>query len=130
MAEKKSNSLNGERHDEVKEHIAGARSKEEAIEMREKLLEALEAVIDPELGVDIVNLGLIYGVDLNEEGLCEVEMTLTTMGCPLVYVLTDQVNKALTALPEVKDTSVKLVWYPAWTPERMSRYARIALGIR
>jgi len=56
---------------------------ETAEAMKEKILEALETVIDPELGIDIVNLGLIYGVELNEEGHCQVNLTLTTMGCPL-----------------------------------------------
>lgn len=104
--------------------------KEQAAEMQERILEALESVIDPELGIDIVNLGLVYGVDLNEEGHCEVQMTLTTMGCPLADILTDEIHRALSAIEAIQTVDVKLVWYPAWTPERMSRYARIALGIR
>lgn len=99
-------------------------------EVQEEILSALEAVIDPELGIDIVNLGLIYGVELDEEGKCIVKMTLTTMGCPLADVLTDNIHQVLKEVPEVKEVEVKLVWYPAWTTDRMSRYARIALGIR
>ena len=57
-------------------------------------------------------------------------MTLTTMGCPLADILTDQIHQALVEVPEVTKTEVKLVWYPAWTTDKMSRYARIALGIR
>lgn len=98
--------------------------------MQENILEALETVIDPELGIDIVNLGLIYRVDLNEEGHCQVDMTLTTMGCPLADIITDEIHRALAEIEEVKTIDVKLVWYPAWSPDRMSRYARIALGIR
>jgi metal-sulfur cluster biosynthetic enzyme len=98
--------------------------------MQERLLEALETVIDPELGIDIVNLGLIYGVELDEDGKCQVNMTLTTMGCPLADIITDEIHRALKTVEEVKEVDVKLVWYPAWSPERMSRYARIALGIR
>lgn len=98
--------------------------------MQERLLEALETVIDPELGIDIVNLGLIYGVELDEDGKCQVNMTLTTMGCPLADIITDEIHRALKNIEEVKEVEVKLVWYPAWGPERMSRYARIALGIR
>ena len=98
--------------------------------MKEKILEALETVIDPELGIDIVNLGLIYGVELNEEGHCQVNLTLPTMGCPLADIITDEIHRALKEIEEIKTIDVKLVWYPAWSPEKMSRYARIALGIR
>lgn len=98
-------------------------------EQKEKMLDALESVIDPELGIDIVNLGLIYEVDLDDDGLATVNMTLTTMGCPLTDYLSDNMNHALKALPEVKDVEIELVWYPQWTPDMMSRYARISLGI-
>ena len=103
---------------------------ETAEAMKEKILEALETVIDPELGIDIVNLGLIYGVELNEEGHCQVNLTLTTMGCPLADIITDEIHRALKGIEEIKTIDVKLVWYPAWSPEKMSRYARSALGIR
>ncbi|QII82745.1 metal-sulfur cluster assembly factor [Jeotgalibaca arthritidis] len=103
---------------------------EEIEEIKERVLMALEQVIDPELGIDIVNLGLIYEVLIEENGFCQVNMTLTTMGCPLADVITDEIHRALKSVPEVTDIKVKLVWYPAWTTERMSRYARIALGIR
>ncbi|APZ48938.1 aromatic ring hydroxylase [Jeotgalibaca sp. PTS2502] len=103
---------------------------EEIDEIKERVLMALEQVIDPELGIDIVNLGLIYEVLIEENGFCQVNMTLTTMGCPLADVITDEIHRALKSVPEVTDIKVKLVWYPAWTTERMSRYARIALGIR
>ncbi len=103
---------------------------EEIEEIKERVLMALEQVIDPELGIDIVNLGLIYEVLIEENGFCQVNMTLTTMGCPLADVITDEIHRALKSVTEVTDIKVKLVWYPAWTTERMSRYARIALGIR
>ena len=105
---------------------------EEQIEtIKTKILSALEEVIDPELGIDIVNLGLIYEIRFDgETGETEIDMTLTTMGCPLADLLTDQIYDAMTDVPEVTNTEVKLVWYPAWTVEKMSRYARIALGIK
>ncbi|EAD5680079.1 metal-sulfur cluster assembly factor [Listeria innocua] len=99
-------------------------------QLKENLIGALEQVIDPELGIDIVNIGLVYDVELDEDGLCTVSMTLTTMGCPLAGILTEQVQMALSDIPEVKDTNVNLVWNPPWTKDRMSRYAKIALGIR
>ena len=97
--------------------------------MQTAILNALETVIDPELGIDIVNLGLIYGVDLDEEGHCEVEMTLTTMGCPLTDILDHDIRQALLAIDGIDTVEIHLVWYPAWGPERMSRYAKMALGI-
>lgn len=96
----------------------------------QQIMEALEQVIDPELGIDIVNLGLVYGAELFEGGHCVVNLTLTTMGCPLADVITEEVMNALKQVPEVETSEVKLVWYPAWDPSKMSRYARIALGIR
>ena len=105
---------------------------EEQIEaIKEKILTALETVIDPELGIDIVNLGLVYEVEFKgSTGETVIKMTLTTMGCPLADILTDNIHDALEEVEEVKSVDVKLVWYPAWTTDRMSRYARIALGIR
>ncbi|BCX29704.1 metal-sulfur cluster assembly factor [Latilactobacillus curvatus] len=99
-------------------------------DLKERILAALETVIDPELGIDIVNLGLVYGLNLDENGLCTIDMTLTTMGCPLTDVLTDSIHQAMGKIPEVNEVKVNLVWYPAWDTSKMSRYARIALGIR
>lgn len=97
--------------------------------LKENILGALENVIDPELGIDIVNLGLVYDVDLDDEGLCTVTMTLTSMGCPLAGHIEMDVKRALSDIPQVKDTAVNIVWNPPWGKERMSRYAKIALGI-
>lgn len=99
-------------------------------DLKESIMGALEMVVDPELGVDIVNLGLVYDVDLNEEGLATVTMTLTSMGCPLAGTIVDQVKLALSDLPEVKDTEVNIVFNPPWSKDMMSRYAKIALGVR
>ena len=99
-------------------------------DMKDSMLGALENVIDPELGVDIVNLGLVYDLDLNEEGTAIVTMTLTSMGCPLAPVIVDQVKTALSDLPEVKEIDVNIVWQPAWNKDMMSRYAKMALGVR
>ena len=106
-------------------------SPEEVEKIKTRILESLEQVIDPELGIDIVNLGLIYEIRFDEtNGETEIDMTLTTMGCPLADLLTDQIYDAMSDVPEVTKTEVKLVWYPAWTVEKMSRYAGIALGIK
>lgn len=97
--------------------------------MKDSIIGALENVIDPELGIDIVNLGLVYNVDLDDEGLCTVEMTLTSMGCPMGPQIIDQVKTALAELPEIKETEVNIVWNPPWGKDKMSRYAKIALGV-
>ncbi|KGX92672.1 DNA methyltransferase [Pontibacillus halophilus JSM 076056 = DSM 19796] len=97
--------------------------------LQENLMGALENVIDPELGIDIVNLGLVYGVDLDDEGIATVTMTLTAMGCPLAATIEQDVKRALQDLPEVNDVDVNIVWNPPWSKQRMSRYAKIALGI-
>lgn len=99
-------------------------------ELQDSILDCLEQVIDPELGIDIVNLGLIYGVDIDDEDICTVTMTLTSMGCPLAGIIVEQIESALEDLPEVNDTVVNVIWDPPWTKDRMSRYAKIALGIR
>lgn len=88
--------------------------------LKENILGALEQVIDPELNVDIVNLGLVYDVDLDENGKADITMTLTSMGCPLAPVIVDEVKKALSDLPEVKETEVHIVWNPPWTRVRKS----------
>lgn len=97
--------------------------------LKAKILEQLETVIDPELGIDIVNLGLVYHIELYENGLCKVQVTLTTMGCPFGDVIEEDINQALTQVEEVRDTTVEFIWYPAWDPSRMTRYAKIALGM-
>jgi len=99
-------------------------------DMKDSMLGALENVIDPELGIDIVNLGLVYDVEIDEEGVATVTMTLTSMGCPMGPVIVDQVNTALGELPEVKSTNVNIVWNPPWSKDKMSRYAKMALGVR
>ncbi|NHM33673.1 metal-sulfur cluster assembly factor [Neobacillus terrae] len=99
-------------------------------ELKENILGALELVIDPELGVDIVNLGLVYDIEMDEEGTATVTMTLTAMGCPLAGTIVDQVKRALADIPEVKNTEVNIVFNPPWNKDMMSRYAKIALGIR
>lgn len=105
-------------------------TEEEIEDIKNRIMQALELVIDPELGIDIVNLGLVYEVNVFNGGYCEVKITLTTMGCPLADVITEDILNAVKTIPEITETDVKLVWYPAWDTSRMSRYARIALGIR
>jgi len=88
----------------------------------------LRSVIDPELGVNIVDLGLVYRVGIEVDGLVDVEMTLTTPGCPLGGFLDDQIRACLAQLPQVREVRVELVWEPPWDPEAMSPAAKQQLG--
>src|SRR5690606_9520920 len=93
--------------------------------MKEEIMEALGEVNDPELGIDIVNLGLVYGVDIDDEGNVKVTMTLTAIGCPLAGMINGAVTEAVKRVDGVKDVEVNIVWDPPWTKDRMSRYAKI-----
>ncbi len=97
--------------------------------LEENIMGALENVIDPELGIDIVNLGLVYGADMDDNGNTTVTMTLTAMGCPLAGHIEQDVKRVVSDIPEVNEITVNIVWNPPWTKDRMSRYAKIALGI-
>lgn len=92
-------------------------------ELKEELLKQLETVIDPELGVDVVNLGLIYDVAI-DSGKAIITMTLTTPGCPLHDTMINGVKSAAQLHEAVEQCEVNLVWEPAWTPERMSPKVR------
>lgn len=99
----------------------------------EAVLEALHEVIDPELGVNVVDLGLVYGVGLEEkaEGRVHVAMTLTTPGCPLHDSLVEAAERAIeTMVPGVCEARVNLVFEPPWTADRISVAGREALGWR
>ncbi|MGH2835729.1 MAG: metal-sulfur cluster assembly factor [Solirubrobacteraceae bacterium] len=93
------------------------------------VLRLLHNVIDPELGVNIVDLGLVYDVAIDEgAGAVEVEMTLTSPGCPLSGYMDDEIHGQLAQLPQVRQVDVELVWDPAWAPHMMSEAARSTLG--
>jgi metal-sulfur cluster biosynthetic enzyme len=92
--------------------------------------EHLKTIIDPELGINIIDLGLVYGVDIGENGQVTVRMTLTSPACPLGGVIQAQVHQALGKLPWVKDPKVQLVWSPRWDPQTMmTEEAKMELGI-
>lgn len=96
---------------------------------KDDILEGLKNVYDPEIGVNIVDLGLVYDADIAEDGDVLVTMTLTSLGCPLGPVIVQEVNNALKDLPGIGETDVKLVWSPPWSPELMSEEAKDELGI-
>ena len=96
--------------------------------VEDKIRKALEKVIDPELGVSIVDLGLIYDVRF-EDGVAEVEMTLTSPGCPLAGVIDRQVKEVVGfEVPEVKKLTVEIVWDPPWSKDLMSEELKAEIG--
>jgi len=93
----------------------------------EDVLDALSNVIDPELGLDFVELGLIYGVEI-AEGNVRVTFTLTTPGCPIGPQVTEQIDEFVGELEGVKSVESEMVFTPPWSPEKMSEDAKFALG--
>jgi FeS assembly SUF system protein len=98
-------------------------------ELQARVLEALKTVRDPEIPVNLVDLGLIYDLIVRRDGTIYVEMTLTTPACPVAGSLPGQVQQAIAAVPGVTDVRVKLVWTPPWTRDRMSEEAKLELGL-
>lgn len=96
--------------------------------IRESVLLALHDVYDPELGVNIVDLGLIYGVDVQDDRSIIVTMTLTTQGCPMHASISDWVTQALQGVPDVTSGELRLVWEPPWTPALLTPAGRRELG--
>ena len=93
----------------------------------EDVMEALANVIDPELGLDFVELGLIYGVEI-DDGNIHVTFTLTTPGCPIGPQVTEQIEEFVGEVEGVKTVESEMVFTPPWSPERMSEDAKFALG--
>ena len=92
------------------------------------ILEALREVYDPEIPVNIYDLGLIYDVHVDEYGVVDIEMTLTSPACPVAGILPGQVEQKVREVNGVADVTVELVWEPAWSMDRMSEEAKLELG--
>ncbi len=101
---------------------------EEPMELRDQVVEALKTVYDPEIPVNIYDLGLIYQIDVDASGAVAVEMTLTAPGCPVAQTFPGTVEETLRAVPGVTDAHVELVWDPPWTQDRMTEEAKLELG--
>ena len=96
--------------------------------IQDKVVEALTSVFDPEIPVNIYELGLIYDIDVAIDGEVNIAMTLTAPNCPVAGSLPGEVQDKIAAIPGVTKAKVNLVWEPAWTPERMSEAAKLELG--
>jgi FeS assembly SUF system protein len=102
---------------------------EDDLSLFDPVMDALKTVRDPEIPIDLVNLGLIYELLVKKGGIVFVEMTLTTPSCPVAASMPDEVKNTIAAVPGVEDVRVKLVWEPTWTQDRMSEEARLELGL-
>ena len=98
-------------------------------QLQEAVIEALKSIYDPEIPVDIYELGLIYDVAISEDGDAVVTMTLTTPHCPVAESMPGEVELRVLSVPGIRDTEVKLVWDPPWDPSKMSDEARLELGM-
>ncbi len=96
---------------------------------KEAVIEALQSVHDPEIPVNIYELGLIYDIDIAPDGSTAIEMTLTAPACPVAGEMPQQVAEAVAQVEGISEVAVTLTWEPAWTPERMSEDAKLALGL-
>lgn len=91
--------------------------------------EKLREVLDPELGVSIIDLGLVYSVDIDQQGVCLITMTLTTIGCPLFDQIQKEIEDKVMEVEAVEDVSVELTFDPPWSPDKMSDSAKAQLGL-
>jgi FeS assembly SUF system protein len=97
-------------------------------EIRESIVEVLHTVYDPEIPVDVYELGLIYEIDVDGDQRARIRMTLTAPGCPVAGQLVEEVQRKTRGVPGVEDADVELVWDPPWNPSMMSEAARLTLG--
>lgn len=90
----------------------------------ERVWRALEQVTDPEIPVSLVDLGMVYGVEVSDEGDAAIELTFTSIGCPAMEMILDDVGSAVRAVPGVRDVAIEVVWSPPWTKARLTDRGR------
>ena len=112
---------------EERAELAGAVDQATRDELKQRVLEALKNVHDPELGINIVDLGLVYGVEIEGDSV-HVTYTLTTMGCPIGPLIEAEMKQLLSGVEGVDEVNAEMVLRPPWTPEMMSEEAKEALG--
>ena len=103
-------------------------SPEEKLIIEEKVVKMLKTVFDPEIPVDIYNLGLVYGIDLDDEGNLHIDMTLTAPNCPAADFIIDDARIKLESIEGIKSVDIRIVFEPEWTKDMMSEEAKLALG--
>ncbi|MCZ6914278.1 MAG: SUF system Fe-S cluster assembly protein [Rickettsia endosymbiont of Ixodes persulcatus] len=97
--------------------------------LKSDIINALKNVYDPEIPVNIYDLGLIYNINIDEQGNVKIEMTLTTPGCPVAQTFPSMVENVVNNVPGVTEANVELVWDPPWTTEKMSEAAKLQLNM-
>lgn len=107
----------------------GVAATEPGGDLYESVISALREIFDPEIPVNIYDLGLIYGVDVSNDGAAVVTMTLTTPHCPVAESMPSEVEMRVAAVPGIRDAEVNLVWDPPWDPAKMSDEAKLELGM-
>ena len=100
----------------------------EFLEKEEAILKMLKTVFDPEIPVNVYDLGLIYGIELKEDGVCEITMTLTAPSCPAGDFIVEDIRQKVGSIDGVKDVNVTIVFEPEWTKDMMSEEAKLELG--
>jgi len=97
--------------------------------LQEAVKDKLKLVLDPELGVSILDLGLIYEIIINKEGVCTITMTLTTIGCPLFAQIQKEIEDRVMEIPEINEVKIELTFDPPWTVDKMTEETKIKLGL-
>lgn len=100
----------------------------EFLEKEEAILKMIKTVYDPEIPVNIYDLGLIYGIDIKDDGVCDITMTLTAPSCPAGDFLVEDIRQKVGSVDGIKDVNVNIVFEPEWTKDMMSEEAKLELG--
>ena len=98
-------------------------------DIKQKIVSEIKKIYDPEIPVNIYELGLIYKIEVNEQKKVKIEMTLTSPNCPVAEELPNTVKKNVLKIPEIKEVDLKLVWNPPWTKDKMSEAAKLELNL-
>jgi len=109
--------------------LEASETKLDKVQLNEQIVEALKSVYDPEIPVNIYDLGLIYNIDINDDAFVKIDMTLTAPGCPVAGTFPGTVESAVRLVEGVSDVVVELVWDPPWTQDRMTEVAKLELGM-
>ena len=120
------NPFKSEKH---KPKDAPAKSEEPTLSLEDQVIDALRTVFDPEIPVNIYELGLVYGIDIQAGGAVLIRMTLTTPGCPVAVSLPVEVESKLRDIPGVTSAKVDIVWDPPWNPDMISEAGKLQLGM-
>ena len=133
VTEESVNETFGRKKDYLAGFLAGEKEEVPAAgpgsDLQAAVVDVLKSIYDPEIPVDIYELGLIYDVDISEDGDATVTMTLTTPHCPVAESLPNEVELRVLSVPGIRDAVVNLVWDPPWDPSKMSDEARLELGM-